>query len=315
MASNEIEILDSAATVEKVKKIAAGRALDRRRFLAAFGMTGVAAGAGLMSGCNATTVTVPETAATPAETSVLNFLLNIKYLEATFYSYIVGNADINATTPANSGVNLAGSGAITGQPAAAVTFTQQTTDLLNEIYFDEWHQVAFLQSLLGSAGVARPAIDLAAFGNITLTTALPLARLLEDVAVSAFAGTIPLLTTSNATYASQILGVESAHAGALRLINIQAGAAAVYIPTGDNLDVIPYDPGSAALALAGPTASGSFFPTPGGPVAASNTTTGIAYARTYGQTLAVLYGGPGAPTTATKGGFFPLGVNGAIVAA
>jgi hypothetical protein len=48
MASNEIETLDSAASVEKLNKIAAGRALNRRHFLAALGMTGAAAGAGLM---------------------------------------------------------------------------------------------------------------------------------------------------------------------------------------------------------------------------------------------------------------------------
>src|ERR1035437_3884390 len=81
MASTEIENLDPTATVEKVKSIAAGRALNRRNFLAAFGMTGVAAGAGLMSGCNANTTPVPLTAASPAETNVLVFALNLKYLE------------------------------------------------------------------------------------------------------------------------------------------------------------------------------------------------------------------------------------------
>jgi hypothetical protein len=279
-------------------------------------MTGVAAGAGLMSGCNATTTSaVPETAASPAETSVLNFLLNLEYLEATFYSYITTGNDL----PANLRV---GSGALTNPPAGPLVFTgtnfQQTTDLLNEIYFDELNHVTFLQSLLGSAAVARPAINLGAFTGgaaPTAANALPLARLLEDVVVTAYVGAITLMTTSNATYASQILGVESSHAGAIRLININAGAAAVYIPTGDYFDVIPYDPGTAALALAGPTASGGFFGTSGGPIAPTNTAAGIAYFRTYGQVLAILYGAPGAPTTSTKGGFFPLGVNGAIIAA
>src|ERR1017187_97614 len=301
MASTEIEILDPAATVEKVKRIAAGRALNRRNFLAAFGMTGVAAGAGLMSGCNATTTSVPVTSASPAETNLLAFALNLEYLEATFYSFITQGTDL----PSNLTV---GSGAVTGAPGQ-LTFTgtnaQQTTDLLNEVYFDELNHVTFLRSLLGSAAIARPAINLAAFGAITATNALALARLLEDVGVTAYSSVIPKLTTSNATYASQILGVESSHAGAIRLINIQVGA--VYIAAGDGLDVIPYDPGTAALAAAGPFA---FFPTAGGEGP------GMAGARTTSQVLAVLYGAPGAPSAsgALKGGFFPSGVNGAITA-
>jgi hypothetical protein len=273
----------------------------------------------LISGCNSTTTAVAVTSASPAETNFLNFLLNLEYLEATFYSYITAGGDINLTaanihlTAVGSGVSLAGSGAVTGQLTAPLAFTgtnaQQTTDLLNEICFDEVNHVAFLQSLLGSAAVARPAINLAAFGAITAANALPLARLLEDVVVTAYANVIPSLTTSNATYASQILGVESSHAGAMRLININAGAAAAYIPVGDYYDVIPYDPGTAALAAAGPTASGSFFPTTGG------LGLGMTPARNASQILAILYGAPGAPSTATKGGFFPLGVNGAIIAA
>jgi len=293
MASTEIEILDPAATVEKVKRIAAGRALNRRNFLAAFGMTGVAAGS------------VPVTSASPAETNLLAFALNLEYLEATFYSFITQGTDL----PSNL---TAGSGAVTGAPGQ-LTFTgtnaQQTTDLLNEIYFDELNHVTFLRNLLGSAAIARPAINLAAFGAITATNALSIARLLEDVVVQAYTGAIPSMTTSNATYASQILGVESSHAGAIRLINIQVGAA--YIFVGDGNESIPYDPGTAVLAAAGPTVNGSFFPT-----GAAAEGPGMTGARTTSQVLAVFYGAPGAPAAsgALKGGFFPSGVNGAITA-
>lgn len=312
MASTEIEILDPAATVEQVKKIATGRALNRRNFLTAFGMTGVAAGAGLMSGCNATTTTVPVTNASPAETGILTFALNLEYLEATFYSYLTTGADIAPPPGVTANVSLAGSGPVTGAPALlALTGTnaQQTIDLLNEIYYDAYNHVAFLQGLLGSASVPRPAINLAAFGTVTATNALAIARLLKDVAVTAYNGAIPSLTTSNLTYASQILGTESSHGGALRLLNIQTGATAV--TTGDTLDVLPFDPGTAAIAAAGPTSSGGFIPTYGG---AAGTTAGIAYARTTSQVLAVLYGAPGTPAPAhtSSGGFFPKGVNGTI---
>ena len=91
-------------------------------------------------------------------------------------------------------------------------------------------------------------------------------------------------------------------------MNIQAGA--TFIPAGDENEVIPYDPGTAALAAAGPSTAGGFFPTDGG--AGGGTTV----ARTTSQVLAVLYGAPNAPAAsgALKGGFFPSGVNGATTA-
>ena len=126
------------------------------------------------------------------------------------------------------------------------------------------------------------------------------------------------LTSSSLTFAAQILGVESFHAGALRLLSIQNPAIAAYISAGDGLDVPPDDLGSAAAEAAGPTASGGFFTTSGGAIAPTNTTTGIAYGRTTSQVLAILYGslsGAAIALAAAKtssGGFFPNGVNGAI---
>jgi hypothetical protein len=86
------------------------------------------------------------------------------------------------------------------------------------------------------------------------------------------------LSTSNAAYVAQILGAESFHAGALRLLSIQSSAP--YINSGDGLDVPPYDPNSAALAAAGPAALGGFFASAGGAAASTNTTEGLAYTRT-----------------------------------
>jgi hypothetical protein len=303
MASNEVEILDPQVTVEKLNEFAAGRALNRRNFLAAIGMTGAAAGAGLMSGCNATTTSLATTSTSSAETNVLNFALNLEYLEATFYSYITQGADLPSSL-------TVGSGAVTGAPSK-LTFTgtnaQQTTDLLNEIYFDEMNHVTFLRSLLGSSAVARPAINLAALGAISATNALSVARLFEDVGVTAYAAAVPLLSNSNITYASQILGTESFHAGALRLVSIQNPTIAAYVKA-DSMDVPPFDPGTAALAAAGPTTNGGFFATYG--VSGAGTTAGLAYARTTSQVLAIVYAS--ATAGASSGGFFPSGVNGSI---
>ncbi len=49
MASNELEVLDPAATVEKHDDNTAGRALNRRNLMAGLGIAGAAIGAGLMS--------------------------------------------------------------------------------------------------------------------------------------------------------------------------------------------------------------------------------------------------------------------------
>jgi hypothetical protein len=306
LASKETEILDSVATVEKVKGITAGRALDRRYFLAALG----AAGAGIMSGCAASNTPATTTPATSAETNALNFALNVKFLKATFYSYITQGTDLPSAAIANSG-------AVTGAPSAKLVFTgtnaQQTTDLLNEIYFDEKNQVTALQSLLGTAAVFRPAINLAAYAAITATNALSIARMLEDVAVTALASLSTSLSSSNITVLAQIMGVDSFHAGALRLVSIQNPSIAAYAQA-DSLDVAPKDPGTAALSATGPSASGAFFATAGTATSSAATPAGMAFLRTTSQALAILYGTGGvvAKSGSSSGGFFPSGFSGSI---
>ncbi len=71
---------------------------------------------------------------------------------------------------------------------------RQITDMLNEIYFDELNHVTELRSLLGILAVPRPAINLAALGAITATNALSIARLFEDVGVTAYAGALAALS-------------------------------------------------------------------------------------------------------------------------
>lgn len=311
MASNEIEVLDPAAAVDKLNKVAAGRALNRRRFLAALGMTGAAAGAGLLSGCT-TTKSLPVATLGADQANVLTFALNLEYLEATLYSYLITGADLN---PQATGINLARSGAVTGAPGAlavSAALTSQTFDLLSEAYFDEWNHVVFLQNILGSTAIPRPALNLAAFGAIDATNALSVLRLVEDIGVTAYAGAIPGLTTSNATYAAQILGTESFHSGALRLLSIQNPTIAPYIPAADGLDVPPDDLGSATAEAGGPTSSGGFFPTYGASGFQSNA--GSVIVRSPSQILALLYGTVTtlAASGTTSGGFFPSGVNGSV---
>src|SRR5664280_1958439 len=101
MASNEIAILDPAASVDKLNKIAADRAMNRRRFIAALGITGAAAGAGLLSGC-ANNTTMPISSPLGAgQTDILNFVLNVEYLQATFYAYLTTGADLPPSVTGN----------------------------------------------------------------------------------------------------------------------------------------------------------------------------------------------------------------------
>jgi hypothetical protein len=310
MASHEVESLGSARSVEKLQELAAGRALNRRRFVTALGMTGAAASAGLMSGCSNGTVTASTSPSgsttTSAQIDALVFALNLEYLEATFYAFITQGTDLSASLTASSG-------AVSGAPPK-LTFTgtnaQQITDMLNEIYFDEVGHVTTLRNLLGSSGIARPALNLAAFGAISATNALSVARLLEDVGVTAYTGAAGSLGNSNLTFAAQILAVESFHSGALRLVSVQNPTLSAYVAA-DIQDVRPADPGSS-VGTAGPTSAGSFFPTYG--AAAVNTTAGMAFSRTASQVLAVLYGSAGASASAgaSSGGFFPSGLNGNI---
>lgn len=303
MARNEVETLDPVATVEAVATIAAGRALNRRNFMAGLGMTGAAAGAALLAGCS--NETTPAAGTTIGSPDVLNFALNLEYLEATFYSFITQGADL--PTPV-----LTGSGAVSGAPAKLV-FTgpnaSQITDMLNEIYFDELSHVRDLLSLVGSSAIARPALNLSALGAITATNALSFARLFEDVGATAYAGAAALLQGANLTLAAQILAVESFHAGALRLTAVQNPTIAAYVAA-DQLDVKTADPGSAALAAAGPTSSGAFFATAGTANASTAAPAGFAFTRTTSQVLAIVYGNNAAGTS--SGGFFPNGFNGAI---
>jgi hypothetical protein len=307
MASNEIEIIDPTTTVEKLKKIVAGRALNRRRFLASLSMTGAAAGAGLLSGCS-TTNTVTAVTTSTAQIDALNFVLNFKYLEATFYAFITTGGDL----PSSSTVS---SGAVTNAPGKLV-FTgnnaQQITDMLNEIYYDEKSHVATLITLLGSAYAFRPAINLGAYAAITATNALSIARLLEDVGATAMVGASAALTNSNLTLVSQILGIESCHAGMLRLVSIQNPTIAAYAKA-DSLDVLPADV-AAVTPPVGPGATGGFFATAGATTSSATNPAGMAFTRTSSQVLAIAYGSNGTPAAsgATSGGFFPSGVSGNI---
>jgi len=277
--------------------------LNRRHFLSGIGLASATlATTSLITGCGDSDVL----AATTPETDVLNFALNLEYLEATLYSYLVNGTDIPASSTGSS--NSTPTGAVTGAPAKLAGLPTQISDLLAEIYFDEISHLNTLRIVLGSLAVLalRSSSTLSALST-TATTSLTFA--LRRYRRHRIAGVVQSLTQANLQASAQILATEAFHSGALRLLAIQNGAA---YPTSsapaDGFDIIPLDP--AHQPINGPTTAGAFFATAVLLVTATtpaqtNTYPGFAYTRSTSQVLAI--------STATRqpaphsGGFFPSG--------
>jgi hypothetical protein len=270
VAENNVE---RAAELERLRIQRA----NRRNFMRNFALIGVAiAGTHFLDGCGGNSAS----AAGPAESDVLNFALNLEYLEAEFYLF--------ATT--GSGLSSANTGAATGATTGGskVTFSDaQLAQIAVEIAADELAHVRFLRTALGAAAVPKPAINLNALGVGFASDAqfLTLARAFEDTGVSAYAGAATLLTGANLQAAAQILATEALHTGNLRLKVIQAGISA---PALDSLDKPPAAPST-------------YF---------NVDSNGLAIKRTTSQVLSIVFAASAAGTT--KGGFFPSGVNGTI---
>jgi hypothetical protein len=253
------------------------RALARRSFLKTAGMAGVGFAAGSMIvGCGG--ITGQTSAQSIPQTDVLNFALNLEYLEAEFYSVAVTGNTLSSTI-------LGATSKATG--GKKVTFSDsRVADIAAEIANDESLHVQFLRQALGGMAVAEPTINLNALGIGFNADAdfLTLARAFEDTGVSAYAEAATLLSGNNLQAAAQILAVEAYHAGNIRLNLVQKGIA---VPATDSLDVPPTEQ--------------HFFPTDAN---------GLAIKRTTSQVLAIVYAN--SATGTSSGGFFPSGLNGNI---
>ncbi len=258
MASNDVEVLDPAAPVEK--STTSGIELDRRHFIAALGVAGAAAGTALIVGSKAQAQQpIPNGY---NQIDVINLMLQVKYLKATLYStYITQGTDL----PGASQVTV-GTGAIYQAPAKITTFTQQIADLFNEMYYDELNQLIALRAQQGVAVAPRQTMNLLGTGpsggstlptatsTLTPAQAIALARMLEDLSTSAFATATTYLTGRNLALATQCLASDGAHAGAIRLIAIQTGAP--YQST-QFASITSSNSAQAPITFAGSTATGS----------------------------------------------------------
>ena len=287
MSSNHQETL-----TDQMNGLVAERAatrLGRRRFLSTVGAAGAATGiatlTGSLVGCsNDGPIDLPAT--TPSVLDILNFALNLEYLEASFYLYVTTGSGLSAT---DMGTNP---GTVSG--GAQIPFVNPViASLATQLATDEREHVEFLRSTITTVGgtpVSMPSLNLAAMGAPTSdATFVALARQLETVGVSAYIGGAQYLTSSAAalTYAAQILDTEAQHEGFLREACIQLGITSPAVDSQDR------PPSSTAVFNTSPT-------------------TGLNPVRTTSEVLQIVYATPGVTGT-TKGGFFPNGLNGTIV--
>ncbi len=257
----------------------------------------------------------------PTDPEILNFALNLEYLEAQFYLYATtgaGLADNQTTGVGTRGTVIGGTRVPFSDPVVAA--------YAREIAADERAHVAFLRSALGGSAVAMPSIDIGgtdpngAFSKAAQAAGLapagtafnPYANdlnfllgafIFEDVGVTAYKGAAPLI--ANKTYleaAAGILAAEAYHAGLVRTVlyskGIDAQNAAGKIANARNsLDNSQnQDQGIAADA----SGASNIVPLDAN---------GIAYSRTPDDVLNIVYLNSGA---VSQGGFFPAGVNGSL---
>lgn len=321
-AKGEVLIVDKLLELSK-------RRIDRRNFLAGIGAAGAAS---VLAGCGGSSLATPPAGTSYTDTDILNFALNLEYLEAEFYLHAATGSGLATADAGSNPGTVTGGAQVTGLSSA-----QQ--NILNEIAYDEQQHVRFLRSALGSAAVARPAIDitnsfnaLAAAAGIASTFNpyadfnhfLVGAFIFEDVGVTAYAGAAPLISTAGiaAGYlaaAAGIMAVEAYHAAYVRTAltgnAITLGTTAYpYLTYANQVATLRATLGGSnetMLTVPSGTTSPTSIVTPSAIVAATSANA-IAYARNTDQVLHIVYGTAGAGAGVKSGGFFPSGLNGNI---
>ena len=335
--------MDQQEPLEQVLEASDKRRAERREFFRYAGGFGIAAaGAAVLSACgnddkdsDAGTVTLaaatptptptptPSATTTVTEVDILNFALNLEYLEAQFYSFAATGAGLSADLLSGTGT----AGAATG--GRKVNFTDPLVErYAREIAADERGHVAFLRRTIGATStIAQPAIDLripapGAFATAAVAAGLieqgqtfdPYANdenfllaafLFEDLGVTAYKGAIGFLrTTSYIDATAGIQAAESYHAGLVRTVLYRKG---VNMPSlieateklSNARDVFD---GAGDIDQGVKLANGASNIVP-------TDATGIVFGRTPNQVLNILYL---TNKAATSGGFFPNGVNGIV---
>jgi len=285
--------------------------VNRRSLIGQFGAgaatimaVGAAAAGGVALGSQ------PAAAQTITDADILNFALNLEYVEAQYYIRAFLGRGLDATDTAGvggAGGFVLGGSAVPFKTAAIAAYAQKIT-------IDEVNHVRFLRRALGSAAVAQPNIDLlnsfnalaAAAGLVPAGTQFnPFADevsfllgafIFEDVGVTAYGGAAALLQNKDyLSAAASILAIEAYHSGTVRTVLGQLGQQSA---------------ANAISALRAKLGNGkeqglsiqnlSINTSP-------SDTDSLAFRRTTTEVLNIVYGG-----RVTGGGFLPNQANGTI---
>jgi hypothetical protein len=318
--------------------------VERRSERREFFKTALGAAAMTAAGATALSLSTSASAQTITDADVLNFALNLEYLEAQFYSYAAYGTGLDNSLLGGTGTQ----GAVRG--GRQVNFTDPiVSQYAREIAQDEIAHVRFLRTALGTAAVAQPVIDVSVSPTSAFSLAAQAAGLVpagtafdpyatdeafllgafifEDVGVTAYKGAAPLLTSkAYLEAAAGLLAVEAYHAAIVRTTLYGKGIATPSLRT--SADAISrardsLDGGGANTTIFGANdidqGISSYSATPinlattQAAVTVSNIVpldnNGVAYSRSASQVLNIVYLNSGA---ASAGGFYPNGMNGNI---
>jgi len=294
--------------------------MNRREMLKQTGVMGTGLVLGGVMGACATTPGMSQ--GTNQDVAILNFALNLEYLEAAFYLAAVGRINEIKTLGGNAEIRLP-SGFNNTSPVPGMS--PDVLQHAQEIAEDELAHVKFLRQALGSAAVERPVIELdqafraagSAASNGAITNFNPFANelffihgafIFEDVGVTAYKGAAKLITDKNNVLdpAAGILAVEAYHAGVIRLLLYDRKDMRVT----PNLTVEQVV--QAISNLRGSVGGGKDEGITKMGRANLVVTDGdaVAFGRTTSEVLKIVYLNGSA--NVSMGGFFPMGLNGPI---
>jgi Ferritin-like domain len=289
---------------QAISVLEGGTGVDRRKFLKRTSLAGLGvAGATFLGGATASLLSpraaaAGGTALSPNDVAILNFALNLEYLEAEFYTKATTGKTIQEIgIPVNGvgkeGPTLGGTKVNFSENDHDISDSRdfdepRVADVAGQIAKDEQEHVLLLRSVLGNQAIAKPEINLNALGLVSnLYTFLLEARAFEDVGVTAYGGAAPLIQSKVILgYAARILATEAEHVGNVRLLVAEERVRTFAL---DRLDILP------------PPTDHNYF---------SVNSQALTEVRTPSEVLAIVYASSKPGTD--HGGFFPEGVNGSI---